>query len=232
MYGICNKAYYATFTGIDSSQNSKTIIKNKMTMRKFFLLFFLLPLVTMAQTKQITLEDIYKKGTFRGEFVRADFGNAKTETEVKVADLKDENGKSIGEPEDIIRTDANPNTVLIRKDIERIYRRSSKAVIYLFDISSKKLIKLEDDKVIHPTFSPDGTKIAYVKNNNLVLYDIASKISKAITTDGEWNKIINGNCDWVYEEEFEFTQAYDWSPKGNFIAYYKFDERIPVYSIR
>ncbi|MBK8607347.1 MAG: DPP IV N-terminal domain-containing protein [Chitinophagaceae bacterium] len=136
-------------------------------MRKFFLLFFLLPLVTMAQTKQITLEDIYKKGTFRGEFVRADFGTVKTDTEIKAADLKDENGKSIGEPEDIIRTDANPNTVLIRKDIERIYRRSSKAVVYLFDIASKKLIKLEDDKVIHPTFSPDGTKIAYVKTTIL-----------------------------------------------------------------
>lgn len=193
-------------------------------MRKLFLLLFLLPLVTMAQTKQITLEDIYKKGTFRGEFVRADFGSAKTETEIKTADLKDENGKSIGEPEDIIRTDANPNTVLIRKDIERIYRRSSKAIVYLFDVASKKLIKLETEKVLHPSFSPDGTKIAYVKNNNLILYDIASKTSKAITTDGEWNKIINGNCDWVYEEEFEFTQAYDWSPKGNYLAYYKFDE--------
>ena len=62
------------------------------------------------------------------KFVRADFGSAKTETEIKAADLKDENGKSIGEPEDIIRTDANANIVLIRKDIERIYRRSSKAV--------------------------------------------------------------------------------------------------------
>ncbi|MEO5947184.1 MAG: S9 family peptidase [Chitinophagaceae bacterium] len=194
-------------------------------MRKLFLLLFFLPFVTLAQTKQITLEDIYKKGTFRGEFVKADFGSAKTETEIKTADLKDKNGKSIGEPEDIIRTDANPNTVLIRKDIEKIYRRSSKAIVYLFDLASKKLIKLEDDKVIHPTFSPDGTKIAYVKNNNLVLYDIASKTSKAITTDGEWNKIINGNCDWVYEEEFEFSQAYDWSSKGNHIAYYKFDER-------
>lgn len=106
-------------------------------MRKLFLLLFLLPLVTMAQTKQITLEDIYKKGTFRGEFVRADFGSTKTETEIKAADLKDENGKSIGEPEDIIRTNANVNTVLIRKGIENIYRRSSKAIVYLFDVSSK-----------------------------------------------------------------------------------------------
>ncbi len=203
---------------------AKQSSKNIMTMRKLLLLLFLLPLFTMAQTKQITLEDIYKKGTFRGESVRADFGTTKTETEIKAGDLKDENGKSIGEPEDIIRSEANANIALIRKDIERIYRRSSKAIVYLFDIAGKKLIKLDDEKVLHPTFSPDGSKIAYVKNNNLIMYDIASKKTTPITTDGEWNKIINGNCDWVYEEEFEFTQAYDWSPKGNYIAYYKFDE--------
>jgi dipeptidyl-peptidase-4 len=61
-------------------------------------------------------------------------------------------------------------------------------------------------------------------NNNLYLYDLATKKTKAITTDGKWNHIINGNCDWVYEEEFEFSQAYDWSPKGSYIAYYRFDE--------
>ena len=75
-----------------------------------------------------------------------------------------------------------------------------------------------------PGFSPDGSKMAYVKDNNLFVFDHATKKTKAITTDGKWNKIINGNCDWVYEEEFSFTQAYQWSPKGNYIAYYRFDE--------
>jgi dipeptidyl-peptidase-4 len=56
------------------------------------------------------------------------------------------------------------------------------------------------------------------------VYDLASGKTTAITTDGKWNQVINGNCDWVYEEEFEFTKAYEWSPKGNYIAYYKFDE--------
>ena len=88
----------------------------------------------------------------------------------------------------------------------------------------KKLTKLDKEKLMHPTLSPDGSKIAFVKNNNLYLYDIATKSARAITTDGKWNYIINGNCDWVYEEEFEFTRAYEWSPKGNYIAYYRFDE--------
>lgn len=69
---------------------------------------------------------------------------------------------------------------------------------------------------MHPTLSPKGDKIAYVMNNNLYLYDISTHSSRAVTTDGKWNEIINGNCDWVYEEEFEFTRAYEWSPEGNF----------------
>lgn len=193
-------------------------------MRKLFALLLLLPLLSVAQKKQISLEDIYKKGTFRGEFVPADFGQTKKDPEVKTEDLKDENGKFIGKPDDIIYSSSYPNTVLIRKDVEPIYRHSSKAFVYLYEADSKKLTKLASEKVLHPTLSPDGSKIAFVKDNNLYIYDIASKTSKAITTDGKWNHIINGNCDWVYEEEFSFTQAYQWSPRGNYLAYYRFDE--------
>ncbi len=193
-------------------------------MRKIFLLLFLLPLFTLAQKKEITLEDIYKKGTFRGEPVKADFGQTSKDPELKAEDLKDESGKSIGEPEDVIFNTKHPNTVLIRKGIEPIYRHSSKALVYMYDAVAKKLTKLDNEKLMHPTLSPDGSKIAFVKNNNLYLYDIATKSARAVTTDGKWNFIINGNCDWVYEEEFSFTQAYQWSPKGNYIAYYRFDE--------
>jgi dipeptidyl-peptidase 4 len=193
-------------------------------MRKLFLLLFILPFAAIAQTKQITLEDIYKKGTFRGEQVRADFGKVNTDPEVKAEDLKDETGKSIGQPEDIIYSSTHPNTVIIRKGVEQIYRRSTKANVYMYDVVSKKLTRLDGEKVMHPTLSPDGSRIAFVKNNNLYLFDIATKSSRAITTDGKWNQVINGNCDWVYEEEFEFTRAYEWSPKGSHIAYYRFDE--------
>jgi dipeptidyl-peptidase 4 len=193
-------------------------------MKKLLFLFLLLPFVTTAQKKQITLEDVYKKGTFRSEFIKADFGEPETDPEVKAADLKDETGKSIGEPEDIIFSTKYPNTVLIKKNIEPIYRHSSKAIVYLYNAAAKKLINLDTAKIMHPELSPDGSKIAFVKNNNLHIYDIASAKTKAVTTDGKWNFIINGNCDWVYEEEFSFTQAYQWSPKGNYIAYYRFDE--------
>ncbi len=193
-------------------------------MRQLFLFLFVLPIFATAQTKQITLEDIYKKGTFRSEFVRADFGKQSSDPEIKFSDLKDENGKNFGQPEDIIYSSTHPNLVLLRKGVEQIYRRSYKAYVYFYDHTSKKLAKLDSGKLLHPTFSPDGSRIAYVKDNNLYVYEVATGRSKAVTTDGKWNYIINGNCDWVYEEEFEFTRAYEWSPKGNYIAYYRFDE--------
>ncbi len=193
-------------------------------MRKLLLVLFLLPLTMVAQQKQITLEDIYKKGTFRGEPVRADFGQTTKEPEIKTADLKDETGKAFGQAEDIIFNPTNSSIAILKKGTEPIYRRSSKSFVYLYDDAAKKVIKLSDEKVLHPSFSPDGSKIAFVKDNNLVLYDVATKSARNITTDGKWNYIINGNCDWVYEEEFEFSQAYQWSPKGNYLAYYRFDE--------
>jgi dipeptidyl-peptidase-4 len=83
---------------------------------------------------------------------------------------------------------------------------------------------LDTGKVLHPTFSPDGSKVAFVKDNNLYYKDLVSGKTVAVTADGRRNKIINGNCDWVYEEEFEFTRAYQWSPDSRYIAFYRFDE--------
>ena len=193
-------------------------------MRKLLLLLLLAPVWAIAQTKAITLEDIYKKGTFRGEFVPAVFDTAKHEPELKLDGLKDETGKAFGQAEDQVENPVNKNWWLLKKGTESIYRRSSKSFVYLYDAGTGKLNKLENEKVLHPTFSPDGSKVAYVKENNLYVYDIAAGKATAVTTDGKWNFVINGNCDWVYEEEFEFTRAYEWSPKGNFLAYYRFDE--------
>ena len=193
-------------------------------MRKLLAFLFILPALAFAQQKEITLEDIYKKGTFRGEFVRADFGEKSTDPVIDFKELRDENGKSFGNADDIIYSNTHPHLVILRKDVEQIYRRSYKANVYLYDNNSRKLTRIADTKLLHPTLSPDGSRLAYVKDNNLYVYEIATGQTKAITTDGKWNHIINGNADWVYEEEFEFTRAYEWSPKGNFIAYYRFDE--------
>ena len=192
-------------------------------MRRLIYLFLFVPAFCIAQKKQVTLEDIYKKGTFRGEYVAADFGAPATDPEIP-SDLKDEKGTAIGKYEDVIYSSTHPRIVLLRTNVEPIYRRSSKANVYIYDSLSKKITTLAEGKVLHPTLSPDGTKVAFVQDNNLFIKDLASNQVTAVTKDGKWNYIINGNCDWVYEEEFEFTRAYEWSPKGNYIAYYRFDE--------
>jgi dipeptidyl-peptidase-4 len=192
-------------------------------MFRLALLLFFVPLFTIAQKKQISIEDLYKKGTFRSEFVRPDFGVKEPASTIKASDLL-LNGKSIGEPDDLIISEKYPNTAIIRKGIESIYRHSSKADVYVYDITGKKLIRLDEGKILHPTLSPDGTKVAYVKDNNLYIKNLANNNITAVTTDGKWNSIINGNADWVYEEEFSFTQAFQWSPNSAYLAYYKFDE--------
>ena len=189
-------------------------------MRKLFLLLFILPLFAAAQTKQITLEDIYKKGTFRGESVPG-FAGETMDSVLLAANIK-ENDIKLTVSDYEVSTDKK--RVLIFTNRESIYRHSSKAYSYVYDFAAGKLQKLDTSKLLHASFSPDGNKVAYVKDNNLFLYDIAAANTKAITTDGKWNEVINGNCDWVYEEEFSFTKAFQWSPKGNYIAYYRFDE--------
>jgi dipeptidyl-peptidase-4 len=77
---------------------------------------------------------------------------------------------------------------------------------------------------MYATFSPKGDKVAYVFHNNLFIKDLKSKNTTQITFDGEVNKIINGASDWVYEEEFGLVKAFQWSPGGEQLAYYKFDE--------
>ena len=83
------------------------------------------------------------------------------------------------------------------------------------------------------TFSPDGSKVAFVRLNNLYMVDLATMTEKQITTDGKWNHIINGACDWVYEEEFSFARAFQWSPDSKKIAFYTFDEtKVPEYNMQ
>ena len=66
--------------------------------------------------------------------------------------------------------------------------------------------------------------VLHIQNNNLFVKNLVTNKTVAVTNDGKNNEIINGNCDWVYEEEFSFTQAFDWSANGNFVAFYRFDE--------
>jgi len=223
-------------------------------MRNLLLALLCLPILLFAQEKKlITLEDIYKKGTFRADYVPGfnSMKDGKTYTEfdakgslilknfsngniekilVNAADVKDVSGKQLALYD--MEFSQDEQKILVFKDRESIYRRSSKAIAYAYDIATKKTTQIDTAKVLHATFSPDGKSVAYVKNNDLYIKNIATNKLIRVTKDGKWNHIINGNCDWVYEEEFEFTRAFQWSEKGTYLAYYKFDEsKVPTFDM-
>lgn len=207
---------------------------------------------TFAQNK-ITVEEIYS-GAFRTEsmdelqslknsnqytvlnFNRPqrsmqidlyDFSNLK-----KVATLIDSKDHATLPMIDQYSFNQKENIILIACNSEQIYRHSFEADYYLYDINTKVLTRLFDYKIQEPTFSPDGNRIAYAKDNNLFTYNLKSKEVVQITTDGEKNSIINGITDWVYEEEFAFVKAFDWNSTGDKIAYIKFNEsEVPEFSM-
>jgi dipeptidyl-peptidase-4 len=128
--------------------------------------------------------------------------------------------------------DASEKMILLACNTNQIFRHSFTADYFLYNIATKELTKLFDFQVQEPTFSPDGKKIAYAKENNLFIYDVNTKKSTAVTTDGLKNSIINGITDWVYEEEFAFVKAFDWSADSKKVAYIRFDEsQVPEFSM-
>ena len=125
--------------------------------------------------------------------------------------------------------------LMFSKDDEALFRHSSKANYFIFDLATAKIIPLyAGGKQRLATFSPDASKIAFVMDNNIFVRDLAMSLSanpgdnrkavKQVTADGKINAIINGATDWVYEEEFGFSKALFWSADGSKLAYYRFDE--------
>ena len=113
--------------------------------------------------------------------------------------------------------------LILGKDIQNVYRRSTKGTYYVYTVNSKKL-RLIGEQIQEPTFSPDSKKVAYAKNNNLFILDLTTNTTRQVTSDGKYNHVINGTTDWVYEEEFGFVRAFEWSKDSKFIAFLRFNE--------
>lgn len=113
--------------------------------------------------------------------------------------------------------------VLIYFNSQKIYRHSTRGDFKVVQLTDKQVIG-GGKEVRYPTLNPKGTKLAYVKENDLYVMDLMSQKVKRITKDGEYNTIINGAVDWVYEEEFGMSKGFEWNSNGTKIAFYRFDE--------
>ena len=125
----------------------------------------------------------------------------------------------------------NEEKIILETEVNPIYRRSKQAIYWVYNQKNKELHKISDNKIQEPLFSPDATKIAYVFKRNLFIKDLVSQRKVQVTFDGDY-KTINGISDWVYEEEFGFVRAFDWSPDSSALVYMRFDEtKVPIFSM-
>lgn len=126
----------------------------------------------------------------------------------------------------------NEKKILLWNDVEKIYRHSFTATYYVYDVMRSTMSKVsEEGKQRCATLSHDGRCVAYVRDNNIFISNLDYKTDRAITTDGEINKVIYGAPDWGYEEEFGVTNTICWSGDDNYLVYMRFDEsKVPTYS--
>jgi dipeptidyl-peptidase-4 len=223
-----------------------------MISNKINLLFLLLLTSVFAQQK-ITVEAIYT-GQFQSkgmvelqsmkntnQYTVLNFDQTSRSLQIEVFDfatlkkvntlIETKNQSKLSEGIDSYTFSSDEKMILIANNTNSIYRHSFSADYFLYTIETKELTKILE-QVQEPVFSPDGKKIAYVKENNIFIYDIASKTNTQITTDGKKNEIINGITDWVYEEEFAFVRAFDWSKDSKKIGFIRSDEsQVPEFSM-
>lgn len=225
---------------------------NKLLISSLWI-FFIVTSIHTSSTAQtpITLEDIYVNGTFQtkpvsgfrfmkdGRHYTRIEGNAivvfdvetgqKTDTLLEGSTIKGAAGFS-GQ---ISRYSFSGDEayILLEEETESIYRHSTKAKVYIYNRKKATLESLFDKGLISNTlFSPDASKAAFIYENNIYVRDFIKGKTSQVTKDGKKNHIINGMCDWVYEEEFSFTRAFEWSPDGNHLAFIRFDEtKVPEF---
>ncbi len=218
----------------------------KKLIHRFALAAMAVMMLTGAKAQQITIEDVaggtYRPATIRnvsplaidGEsYASISADGARIEkcsfktgeiTEV-LFDKTAARGASISGVEGYVISPDGKN-ILIETDRTPIYRHSATSNYFIYNVKNKTLTPLSNGgKQECPKFSPDGTMVAFVRDNNIFLVKLLfNNAESQITKDGERNKVINGKPDWVYEEEFAFNCAFDFSADSETLAWIRFDE--------
>ncbi|WP_378181446.1 S9 family peptidase [Aquimarina sp. SS2-1] len=221
--------------------------------RLFFGIALFISFLTIGQDKAFTLEEIWG-GAFSTERLES-LHSMNNGTQYSVLERDDTSGNTSIEVYDYatgekVKTIINSSfiddlkyfqdyefskdekRILLASELEQIYRHSTKGIYHIFDVPSNSSFKISDQKIQSPALSPDGSKLAYVMDNNIYVLNFVTGEEIQLTDDGKKNEIINGITDWVYEEEFAFVRAFDWSADSNKVAYIRFDEKeVPEFSM-
>ena len=207
-----------------------------------------------AQSNALTLENIYSNGLFRSkgfgpvrwmkdskgystvetnndlggeEIVRYDAQTGERSVLVTAEQLVPEGGKKPLGIDNYEWSDDN-SQILIFTNTKKVWRYNTRGDYWVLNIASGKLKQLgkglEASTLMFAKFSPDGTRVGYVSNQNIYIEEMATSKISQITTDGGGN-IINGTFDWVYEEELDCRDGFRWSPDGKTIAYWQSDTK-------
>lgn len=221
-------------------------------MKKLFLLFCLVALTLGIKAQnQVTLRDV-SKGTYRASniygikpMLDGQYYTQISPDRKRIVKYSFKTGKQVEAIFDVEKArdctlkyfddyimSPDEKLILIQTKTRAIYRRSFTAEYYIYNVKNNTIEPLSKNGPQQvPLFSPDGFQVAFVRNNNIFLVKLLFGNSESqITKDGEYNKVLNGIPDWVYEEEFGFNRAFDFSADSKMIAYIRFDEsQVPMY---
>lgn len=221
-------------------------------MKKLFVLFYALMCLVTLQAQKVTLQDV-ANGTYRAQSIQGlkpmldgEHYTQISKDHKRIVKYSFKTGKEVATIFDVATArnhklknfddyimSPDESLILIQTETKPIYRRSFTAVYYIYNVRNRTLEPLSNNGPQQvPLFSPDNHQIAFVRNNNIYLIKLLFGNSESqVTKDGEYNKVLNGIPDWVYEEEFSYNRAFDFSADSKMIAYVRFDEsQVPMYS--
>ena len=221
-------------------------------MEKLFVLFYALMCLVTLQAQKVTLQDV-ANGTYRAQSIQGlkpmldgEHYTQISKDHKRIVKYSFKTGKEVATIFDVATArnhklksfdnyimSPDESLILIQTETKPIYRRSFTAIYYIYNVRNRTLEPLSNNGPQQvPLFSPDSHQIAFVRNNNIYLIKLLFGNSESqVTKDGEYNKVLNGIPDWVYEEEFSYNRAFDFSADSKMIAYVRFDEsQVPMYS--
>lgn len=218
-------------------------------MKKIFVAICLFSLIAFPQKKQLTLDDIFLSDKFTPEkvenirwkpnvsafaFTRADSINSKPDIYLYEISSQEEklflSSEKLAFDGKLIKMSSyewtdDAKQLIIRGPEKSVWRHSRTSPVYLYNIESGEMRALADEhtELKSAKLSPNGDYAGYVKEHNLFIIELSTGKETQLTFDGNKN-ILNGEFDWVYEEEFSIADGWKWSPDGSKIAFWKFDQ--------